>query len=313
MFDFIALDFETANQQQDICSVGASFVVDGKIEKQFESFINPEKPFSNTCIAIHGITQEDVTDAPTFPEIFTRFSPLLRHYPIVAHGAQFERSVITHGCERYSLQLPHLTFYCTSALFQYNYPNYKKYKLDWLCEMFGIPLMHHNALSDSAACANLFLQLLNDETTAIFPLRPTEQKRSYSGWNPIEISIQTDASEPRKRSLVMPNIQFEAFDSSFEGKRFVLTGEIGELNRDQFFDEISNLGGKVIENVSSKTDYVVVGAVDLDVVKDKDTYKTGKVIKAESIRESGGTIKIVSMEEVYQALQFDKMNFSDIE
>ena len=111
----------------------------------------------------------------------------------------------------------------------------------------------------------------------------------------------------------MPNIQFDAFDSSFEGKRFVLTGEIGELNRDQFFDEISNLGGKVIENVSSKTDYVVVGAVDLDVVKDKDTYKTGKVIKAESIRESGGTIKIVSMEEVYQALQFDKMNFSDIE
>ena len=173
--------------------------------------------------------------------------------------------------------------------------------------------MHHNALSDSAACANLFLQLLNDETTAIFPLRPTEQKRSYSGWTPIEISIQTDASEPRKRSLVMPNIQFDAFDSSFEGKRFVLTGEIGELNRDQFFDEISNLGGKVIENVSSKTDYVVVGAVDLDVVKDKDTYKTGKVIKAESIRESGGTIKIVSMEEVYQALQFDKMNFSDIE
>jgi DNA ligase (NAD+) len=44
------------------------------------------------------------------------------------------------------------------------------------------------------------------------------------------------------------------------GKRFVLTGTLPNLSRDEAKAKIEALGGKVVGSISAKTDYVVVGA-----------------------------------------------------
>ncbi len=43
------------------------------------------------------------------------------------------------------------------------------------------------------------------------------------------------------------------------GKTFVITGTLGSMSRDEAKQKIKSLGGKIVENVSKKTDYVVVG------------------------------------------------------
>jgi DNA ligase (NAD+) len=48
--------------------------------------------------------------------------------------------------------------------------------------------------------------------------------------------------------------------SGITGKRFVLTGTLPTLSRDEAKAKIEALGGKVVGSVSAKTDYVVVGA-----------------------------------------------------
>jgi len=49
-------------------------------------------------------------------------------------------------------------------------------------------------------------------------------------------------------------------DEAFDGRTFVLTGELESLTRIQAKDEIEKRGGKVTGSVSKKTDVVVVGA-----------------------------------------------------
>lgn len=44
------------------------------------------------------------------------------------------------------------------------------------------------------------------------------------------------------------------------GKTFVLTGTLASMSRDKAKEALENLGGKVVGSVSSKTDFVVVGA-----------------------------------------------------
>lgn len=48
--------------------------------------------------------------------------------------------------------------------------------------------------------------------------------------------------------------------SPIQGKTFVLTGALSSMTRDEAKEKIERTGGKVTSSVSSKTDYVVVGA-----------------------------------------------------
>ena len=64
--DFIAIDFETANQEpSSVCSVGVVMVRDGQIVDSFYSLIQPEPNYYNYwCQRVHGISESDTEDAP---------------------------------------------------------------------------------------------------------------------------------------------------------------------------------------------------------------------------------------------------------
>ena len=59
--DFIAIDFETANQQpSSVCSVGVVMVRNGQIVDSFYSLIQPEPNYYNYwCQRVHGISESD--------------------------------------------------------------------------------------------------------------------------------------------------------------------------------------------------------------------------------------------------------------
>ena len=64
--DFIAIDFETANQHpSSVCSVGVVMVRDGQIVDSFYSLIQPEPNYySYFCQRVHGISESETDDAP---------------------------------------------------------------------------------------------------------------------------------------------------------------------------------------------------------------------------------------------------------
>jgi DNA polymerase-3 subunit epsilon len=77
--NFIALDFETANNDRSsACAIGLVKVENGKIVAKESRLINPHTNFLHFCVAVHGLTEVDVEDAPSFDEVWQELSPLLK-------------------------------------------------------------------------------------------------------------------------------------------------------------------------------------------------------------------------------------------
>jgi len=62
-----------------------------------------------------------------------------------------------------------------------------------------------------------------------------------------------------KVGITIKNYQLPTTNYKLSGKTFVLTGSLTNLTREEAKEKIRNLGGKVSEAVSKKTDFVVVG------------------------------------------------------
>lgn len=100
--NFVALDFETAsNQRHSACSVALTVVRKSKIVDHYYSLIKPETEFFWRNIQVHGITQRDVHNAPSFPEVWEEIKPFFTENKlVVAHNLPFDRGVL-QGCLDY--------------------------------------------------------------------------------------------------------------------------------------------------------------------------------------------------------------------
>ena len=112
--DFIAIDFETANQQpSSVCSVGVVMVRNGQVADSFYSLIQPEPNYYNYwCQRVHGLSQCDTDDAPVFSKVWQQLEEKiadvffsdqqsiddLRYQiasiPFVAHNARFDEGCL---------------------------------------------------------------------------------------------------------------------------------------------------------------------------------------------------------------------------
>ncbi len=159
--DFLALDFETATPQPDSpCELGIAVVRGGVVREVRNWLIKPPQwPwFSRFNIAVHGITPEQVSDAPRWRDIWDEVADLLHGNTVVAHNAAFDMSVLRSTLA--SHQLPHPTFqyFCSVSLARRIWPGHRSYGLGPLCALHGIPLQHHRAGNDAHATAELVLR-----------------------------------------------------------------------------------------------------------------------------------------------------------
>lgn len=165
MDDFVAIDVETANSHpSSICAIGAVKVRGGMVVDSRYTLINPEPNwYSRFCTAVHGITDEDTWQAPSFGTVWQQWTDWLEDLPLVAHNARFDSNCIRQACRVYRLEEPEAPFLCTLTAARKTIPRFvlPSKSLDSLCNFFGIPLEHHhNALDDAQACAKLAILLL---------------------------------------------------------------------------------------------------------------------------------------------------------
>lgn len=154
------MDFETANAKRfSACSLSLAVVRQNKIVDEFYSLINPQTTFSWRNIQIHGIHEEDVADAPTFPEIWQHIAQFYTPDKLViAHNATFDNSVLKHTLEHHHLAAPAYLTLDTLRTSQKLYPNLPNHKLNTVADALNIDLHHHhNALDDAQACADILI------------------------------------------------------------------------------------------------------------------------------------------------------------
>lgn len=164
MKDFAAIDFETANpQRSSVCSVGVVVVRDGEVVDKLYSLIYPRPDyFSYWNTRVHGLTMQDVEDAPAFPEVWEQLAPHLAGLPLVAHNSPFDESCLKAAFAAYHLDYPDYEFHCTCRAARRQLgsmlPNHQLQTVAAYC---GYDLArHHHALADAEACAAIALKLL---------------------------------------------------------------------------------------------------------------------------------------------------------
>ncbi|WP_407270962.1 3'-5' exonuclease [Radiobacillus sp. PE A8.2] len=161
---FVSIDFETANKYRDsACAIGIVIINEQGVREEFYSLINPLMEFDFHNVYVHGITESDVIDAPTFEELWPTIKGYLNNHLLVAHNASFDMSVLRACLDRYRLDYPKLEYLCSVMISKQVWPGLPNYKLNTLAELHGIQFAHHHALDDARVVIELLLRA-NKET-----------------------------------------------------------------------------------------------------------------------------------------------------
>jgi len=159
--DFIAIDFETAKKSQEsACSVGLVKFLDGKAVDTYYSLIRPPSLYIRPDFTmIHGLTVDDVRDAPKFNDIWdSGIKPFIGGLPLAAHNASFDMGVLYAVLDWYELEIPSLPYFCTCNLSRRVWPDLRSHALTALARHFGIVYNAHNALDDAMTCGKLVIK-----------------------------------------------------------------------------------------------------------------------------------------------------------
>lgn len=317
MSSFLAIDYETANgSYESVCAVGISLVEDLKITSNFYTLIKPDKEFRffdpfNT--SIHGITENDVKNAPSFKEVWPEIEKMYlpNRLPFACHYAGFDIRVTEAMLHTIGNEFGDIYFYDTCTVSKKVWPELINFKLNTISEFLEIDLNHHNAASDAEACAQIAIKHL--EVLSLSSLQDVAKNYGYglgllnssgvkrmSDFKNYGSSKSYDYGNYLQSSKgVAPNTDVNS-ESELFGMKIVFTGELDSMNRSEAIQRAVNNGATVASSVSKKTNYLIVGKSDfLDF---KNGIKTKKFKDAEAVKSAGSRIEIIDEEDFLRLL-----------
>jgi exodeoxyribonuclease X len=165
---YVVVDVEgNGHQPPDLVELAAVPIVGGIIEKPTTWLVRPDQPIKYFATRIHGLTNQDVADAPTFAAIKDEVLAALEADALVAHNAHVDVSVLSRKLSAW--KTPEV--FDTLKLSRRLLPDVGSYKLGTLVERFklaeGLPdgLTPHRAGYDALVAARLFVHLAMDART----------------------------------------------------------------------------------------------------------------------------------------------------
>jgi DNA polymerase III epsilon subunit family exonuclease len=171
--DFVVFDLETTAMKPEngyIVDIAALRVSGGKVVDRFESLVNPGR--SIVGHQIHGISDEDVANAPTAAEVLPRFAEWVGESPLVAHNVTFDIPFVLRHLPNDVDWRPSAVFDTLELSYQL-YPDAGAYKLaDLMRFVFGRDHgAAHRAMPDAEATADLFINLTDGLTDRLNAIR----------------------------------------------------------------------------------------------------------------------------------------------
>lgn len=169
--EYVVVDVETTGgnaRSNRVTEIGAVRVRGETILEEWTTLVNPGTRIPRRIVALTGITDEMVAEAPPFAEIAETFLDFAGPRVFVGHRVAFDYGFLRAECERAGREL-HLPTLCTVASMRRFFPGLPSYSLSGLSTHFEVPLdNHHRALDDARATAHL-LVILNRKRAASLP------------------------------------------------------------------------------------------------------------------------------------------------
>lgn len=276
---FTAIDVETSNaDMSSICQIGIAQFENGVLINEWSSLVNPQDYFDPINVRIHGISEDDVRDALTFPELYSELTSLFQGSIAVSY-THFDRVSIGRAISKHSLKPLEVDWLDSAKVVRRVWEECSRsgYGLANICKIIGYEFKHHDALEDAKACGRVLVEAINKSGVDL------EQWKSKT-------SLPIGLKSPRP-SGASGKIKSEGNpEGEFYGEVLVFTGAL-VIPRREAAALASSVGCSVVPSVTKKTTMLVVGDQDVTKLGGKD--KSSKHIKAENLIASGQNIKII--------------------
>lgn len=155
----VAVDLETTGLSplvDKIIEIAAVKLTKSGEVTTFHSLINPLIDVPEFTIQFHGLTNADLTMAPTIKKPLKSFWDFVGRHPMIAHNSSFDLGYLIKASHDFQMEFLPLDIYDSCrfarAIYKGQAEAPKNYKLSTLCEYFRIPFQHHVAIDDTFAC-----------------------------------------------------------------------------------------------------------------------------------------------------------------
>ncbi len=159
----VIIDVETTGldyTRERIIEFAGVKLVNGKVKEKFETLINAKQHIRKSSQAIHGISEEDLENAPEEEEIYPKIFEFIGDAPVVAHNAIFDYSFLNRTSKRLYNKPFENNYVDTQMMFKEVYPQYESCGLDTMVGVFGTTnKKRHRAMGDAMALAKCYPKL----------------------------------------------------------------------------------------------------------------------------------------------------------
>lgn len=292
---YCVIDIETTGLSpayDNIIEISAIKVSSNNITDTFSSLV---QPYSTTgeyvdeyITALTGITNEMLSTAPSEKEVITQFRNFVDSSILIGHNVHFDINFLYDSFENYLDTSLSNDFIDTMRISRKLHSDLPHHRLSDIAKFYGIDYSTaHRALSDCMITHNCYLQLCNEIITKYESLDSflKNVKHYYSGVKAKDIQTTT-----------------QIFDESnmIYGKVIVFTGTLEKMTRREAMQLVANLGGINGDNVTKKTNYLILGNNDYcTLIKDG---KSNKQKKSEQLKLQGHDIEIIPESVFYDML-----------
>lgn len=302
---YTVIDIETSGlsrQHAEVIDLGALRVENGIITDTFSQLVQPSEPVSLEITDLTGITNEMLDGQPSICEVLPAFRDFIGDTILVGQNLlNFDIPILNRCCIGNAVL--HIENPCCDTLpLARQCLDLPDYKLGTIAEALGIEQENaHRALADcetTYACFEKLRQMNSQSLELQYPNLPDSD--SLSSISPMPAAMHKPKisqqqfmhfkSRPKAKDIHPTSDLFDPAHPLYD-MTCVITGELQQISDRDAMQRIADCGGHNADNVTRKTDLLIVGSGS-DPEK-----KSGKVKKAEEYIAKGLPIRIITEEQ----------------
>jgi DNA polymerase-3 subunit epsilon len=155
-----------------IVEIGCVEVIGRRLTgRHYHVYLQPDREVDEGAIAVHGITNEFLTDKPRFREVADEFFEFIKGAQLIIHNAAFDIGFINNefallGQQDRSEISDHCSVLDTLLMARERHPGQRN-SLDALCKRYGVDNSGrelHGALLDAEILADVYLTMTGGQT-----------------------------------------------------------------------------------------------------------------------------------------------------
>lgn len=287
---FVSFDLESTGRSYKTCEIieVAAVKIEHKIiVDTFQMLVKPSDAIPQEIAELTGITDSMVSDSPSINSVLPDFLEFIGNSFLVGHNiSSYDLHLLNRYAELVSGKSIANFYIDTLYLSQKLFPEYP-HALSAFADRCNIHVeTSHRALADSEIAYRCFLYMMDSFPNFYIKAKkfiPMDQRRNQSVQTSHDCYIE-----------IPDNIYYHpSYADTLSGKNICITGEFRNGDRELIKQIITRNGGIWKTNVSSKTDFLIIGSL---------SWLSSKLKTALNLQAQGAKVLVISEHDLFEFL-----------